>query len=162
MNFVVNGDYDRIELFLALDLGSSFVVETTGHRYLSEGDAERAVAVWRDLPDGNAFRAEHELIAVAVAAEGDQVIERAIDAAVAMGAATRDSEVLYFLGEALVFAGAAEEGYRQIRRAIDLNYCAATALEHGTIWEPHRKDEDFRELLRLARECRDRFADPSR
>ena len=83
LNLVVNGDYDRIELFLALDPGSEFVVETTGHWYLSEGDVERAVAVWRDLPDGNAFRAEHELVAAVVAAEGDQVIERAIDAAVA-------------------------------------------------------------------------------
>ncbi len=73
----------------------------------------------------------------------------------------RDAESLYVFAKTLVFAGAMEEGYELLLRAIERNYCAATGLENERIWDPRREDADFLEVLRLARECRDRFSLPT-
>jgi len=158
ISFTLNGDYDGSAVFLALDPTSLFSINSTGHLLLSAGEPERAVAAWADMPEGFAYGASLDLVAAVVAGRNDRDIERGVVDVVALSADERDAESIYVFARTLIFAGAMEEGYELVRRAIAQNYCAATGLEKERIWEPYREDPDFLEVLRLARECRDRLS----
>jgi tetratricopeptide (TPR) repeat protein len=153
-NFIFNGTYDRAWTFFSLDEASDFFADVSGHAHLSAGNVEAALESWSELPEGSAYAAEHRMAAKCVAGEA---VDDEVRELMGLMDDERDVETLYFVGTALVFCGAENEGFELVRRAIERNYCAATGLASERIWEPYREDPRFLELQRAANACRDRF-----
>lgn len=66
-----------------------------------------------------------------------------------------DPEQLYQEGSVMAFAGKKEAAVHLIRVAMELNFCAYSALENDPLLDRLRATPEFVELLKSARYCQE-------
>ncbi len=68
-----------------------------------------------------------------------------------------DVEPLYSVGALLAYCGQKDAALRSLRRAVEKNYCAYTALQTDPLLVSLRGTPEFSDLLALAKQCQDKF-----
>lgn len=69
----------------------------------------------------------------------------------------QDSELKYYQGSLLAQCGEKKIAYEFLRKAVEENYCAYQALQSDPLLAGVQGDGDFREIVKAAGECQQRF-----
>lgn len=153
--FLLDGDYAHAQTYIQLDEHSGFGALLRLMIALRSGDqgaasreldaVSKSGYVFADLLRlylGGAPQAE--LAKAANAVEGDRK-------------SSWDPEELYRNAEILSLCGQSDAALRQLRKAIDGNYCSYPAMENDPLFESIRRRPEFAELNRMATHCQQSF-----
>ena len=69
----------------------------------------------------------------------------------------RDPELKYYQGTILAYCGKREPALKFLRRAVEQNYCATTALQMDPLLSKLRGSTEYDQLLTAANECQRKF-----
>jgi hypothetical protein len=69
----------------------------------------------------------------------------------------QDSELKYYQGSLLAQCGEKKIAYEFLRKAVDENYCAYQALQSDPLLSGVQGDSDFREIVKAAGQCQQKF-----
>jgi eukaryotic-like serine/threonine-protein kinase len=153
--FTELGKNDRAIEFLKLDPGSDFARDNLPAIYLRKGDVQAANQAAQQMSDTPAFMPAFVkgCLNRAPAAELDKL---AADAETKL-LPERDSELKYIQGSMLAYCGKPVVGMKFLRRAVEQNYCAYTALQIDPLLRQIRGTPGFDQILGMAKQCQDRF-----
>jgi hypothetical protein len=84
-------------------------------------------------------------------------LDRAARKMEADASAYPDAEYRYSFGALLSYCGQKDAALRLLRSALELNYCAYTALQTDPLLVKLRGTPEFNELLSTAKQCQKRF-----
>jgi len=133
MVFVLLGQYDRAREFFRVDAGSQWSKAREAEILLREGKLDAAMALmpatgWRTTLLGKASKAERDQ----EAADEERTVS-----------ALPDSESHFMVGSYLAFAGYPEAGLRLLKKAVEGNYLAVSAMDHDPFLDSVRKTPEF-------------------
>jgi hypothetical protein len=149
------GEPDKAMQFVRLDAESEYAAMQTGTLLLGEGklaDARRAVQGASNSP-----LMGRDLIQACVDPPRSPQCDAAAQKVDATALAEVDVEPLYSVGALLAYCGQKDGAFRLLRRAIEKNYCAYTALETDPLLVSLRRTPEFSDLLSSAKQCQNRF-----
>ena len=118
---------------------------------LREGRLNEAREAAKEMP--TAARYHRDLVEAALGLRPASELDRMAQEALTMTTTADDPEPLYYIGSLFAFAGKNEAAMHTIRRAIEQNYCALSALEHDPLLSKIRPTPEFAELLKAAKFC---------
>jgi len=153
--FTELGKNDRAIEFLKLDWGSDFARDNLPAIHLRKGDLLTANQAAQQMSNTPAFMPAFvkaclnrapapELDRLAVDAEAKLLLER-------------DPELKYIQGSMLAYCGRPVVGMKFLRRAVEQNYCANTALQIDPLLRQVRGTPGFDQILALSKQCQDKF-----
>jgi eukaryotic-like serine/threonine-protein kinase len=153
--FTELGKNDRAIEFLKLDPGSDFMRDNLPAIYLRKGDVLAANQAAQQMSDTPAFMPGFVKACLnrAPSAELDKL---AADAEAKL-LPERDPELKYIQGSMLAYCGKPVIGMKFLRRAVEQNYCANTALQIDPLLRQIRGTPGFDQILALSKQCQDRF-----
>ena len=70
---------------------------------------------------------------------------------------SRDPELLYFNAGVLSYCGQTDAALRQLRKAIEGNYCSYPAMDQDPLFDSVRQDQKFSELRQAGIQCQQCF-----
>ena len=153
--FLLTGDYAHAQTFIALDehsgvgalLRMMIALRNRNHdAALAETEAASrtgfASAILARLYLNHASPAELEKAAARVEADTKS---------------SRDAEELFRNAEFLSFSGQTDAALRQLRKAIQGNYCSYPAMDHDPLFDPLRQRPEFAALHQAAIQCQQNF-----
>ena len=149
--FLYKGDTRRAREFVTLDAGSEWAHYVMPSILLREGKVNEAREAAKKMPI--AARYHRDLVEAALGLRPASELDRLAQQAVTMTTTVDDPEPLYLVGSLFAFAGKNEAAIHSLRRAIEQNYCALSALEHDPLLSKLRATAGFADLLRAARAC---------
>jgi hypothetical protein len=141
--------------FVRLDAGSEYAAMQTAAILLGQGKlAEARQAAQKASPSPlNGRDLIQSCIDPPHSPQCDQAAQK-IEAAALAGA---DIEPLYSVGALLSYCGQKDASVRLLKRAVEKNYCAYTALQTDPLLVKLRGTPEFGELLSSAKACQNRF-----
>src|SRR5215813_3020266 len=153
--FTELGKNDRAIEFLKLDWGSDVARDNLPAIHLRKGDLLTANQAAQQMSNTPAFMPAFvkaclnrapapELDRLAVDAEAKLLLER-------------DPELKYIQGSMLAYCGRPVVGMKFLRRAVEQNYCANTALQIDPLLRQVRGTPGFDQILALSKQCQDKF-----
>ncbi len=152
--FMEAGKTDRALDYLRVDAGSEWSNAVMPAALMRAGrieEARRAVQAMSDSPTW--MKAFLQACLENRAAETDK-----------LGAAAettllpeQDSELKYYHGSILAYCGQREVALKFLRRAVEENYCAYTALQTDPLLAKMRGSAEFNQMLAAASECQKKF-----
>lgn len=157
--FVQLGQPEHAMEFVRLDAGSEYAAMQTAAILLGQGKlAEARQAIQSASPSPLNGR---DLIqsclgskyAPAHSPQCDQAAQK-IEATAFAGA---DIEPLYSVGALLSYCGQKDAAVRSLKKAVEKNYCAYTALQTDPLLVKLRGTPEFSELLSSGKQCQNRF-----
>src|ERR1022692_3801166 len=153
--FVQLGQTQRAMDFVRLDAGSEYAAMQTAAILLGQGKlAEARQAAQKASPSPlNGRDLIQSCIDPPHSPQCDQAAQK-IEAAALAGA---DIEPLYSVGALLSYCGQKDASVRLLKRAVEKNYCAYTALQTDPLLVKLRGTPEFGELLSSAKACQNRF-----
>jgi hypothetical protein len=149
------GKNDRALEFLRLDSGSEFSRDNAPAIYLRQGDMERAKQAVLQMTDNPSFLPN--FLKACVNRESAGVTEKLAAEAEGKLLSERDPELKYIQGSILAYCGHPTIGMRFLRRAVEQNYCANTALQIDPLLRQIRGTPGFEQILSLSKQCQDKF-----
>jgi hypothetical protein len=141
--------------FVRLDAGSEWAARQTAFILMDQGklaEARQSIQRTSDQP-----LMGRDLVQACLDQRQTSQLDRAARKMEADALAQLDSEPRYSTGALLSYCGQKEAAVRLLRRAIEQNYCAYTALQSDPMLVKLRGTPEFSELLAAARECQNRF-----
>lgn len=153
--FTELGGNDRALEFLRLDPGSEFSRDNAPAIYLRKGDMQAAVQAALQMSDNPSFMPGFVKACLnrAPAAEMDKF---AADVEAKL-LPERDPELKYIQGSMLAYCGKPVIGMKFLRRAVEQNYCAYTALQIDPLLRQIRGTPGFEQILAQSKQCQERF-----
>ncbi len=149
------GEPDKAMEFVRLDAGSEYAAMQTGTLLLGEGKLAAArQAVQRA---SNSPLMGRDLIQACVDPPHSPQCDAAAQKVEATALAGVDIEPLYSVGALLAYCGQKDAALRSLRRAVEKNYCAYTALQTDPLLVSLRGTAEFSDLLALAKQCQNKF-----
>jgi eukaryotic-like serine/threonine-protein kinase len=153
--FAQLGQSERAMEFVRLDAGSEYAAMQTAAILLGQGKlAEARQATQRASESPLMGR---DLIQACVDPPSSPQCDKAAQKIEASAMADVDVEPRYSVGALLSYCGKKEAAVRLLRRAIEQNYCAYTALQTDPLLVKLRGSAEFSELLSSAKQCQSRF-----
>jgi len=153
--YVQLGEPDKAMEFVRLDAGSEYAAMQAGTILLGEGKlAEARQAVQKA---SNSPLMGRDLIQACVDPPHSAACDAAAQKVEATALAGVDVEPLYSVGALLAYCGQKDAALRSLRRAIERNYCAYTALQTDPLLVKLRGTPEFTNLLSDAKQCQNRF-----
>jgi len=149
--FLYSGNTERAREFVTLDAGSEWAHYVMPLILLREGRLNEAREAAKEMP--TAARYHRDLVEAALGLRPASELDRMAQEALTMTTTADDPEPLYYIGSLFAFAGKNEAAMHTIRRAIEQNYCALSALEHDPLLSKIRPTPEFAELLKAAKFC---------
>jgi hypothetical protein len=70
---------------------------------------------------------------------------------------SHDPELMYQNADALAFCGQSDAALRQLRKAINGNYCSYPAIDNEPLFDSIRQRPEFVELRQAAIQCQQNF-----
>ncbi|MBZ5500410.1 MAG: protein kinase [Acidobacteriia bacterium] len=147
--------YDRAREFARLDAGSRFSSWRIASVLLSERRIEEAVPILTELQ--NDF-AQAGLILAYLRHDGPDRIRSLSERCEGIVVNLVDPEQAYFDARIQSFCEQRPAALRQLRRAIEKNYCAYPALGTDPLLENVRNTPEFQEIHKAAASCYTKFA----
>ena len=149
------GQLQRAMEFVRLDAGSEWAARQTAFVLMDQGklaEARQSIQRTSDLP-----LMGRDLVQACLDPRQTSQLDLAARKMEADALAQLDSELRYITGALLSYCGQKEAAVRLLRRAIEQNYCAYTALQSDPMLVKLRGTPEFSELLSAAKECENRF-----
>ena len=153
--FMQLGQLQRAMEFVRLDAGSEWAARQTAFVLMDQGklaEARQSIQRTSDLP-----LMGRDLVQACLDPRQTSQLDLAARKMEADALAQLDSELRYITGALLSYCGQKEAAVRLLRRAIEQNYCAYTALQSDPMLVKLRGTPEFSELLSAAKECENRF-----
>jgi TolB-like protein/tetratricopeptide (TPR) repeat protein len=153
--FVQLGDTQRAMEFVRLDAGSEYAAMQNATMLLGQGKLAEA----RQAVQGasNSPLMGRDLIQSCVDPPHSAQCDAAAQKVEAAALAGVDVEPRYSVGALLAYCGQKAAALRLLRKAVEQNYCAYTALQTDPLLVSLRGTPEFRELLSSAKQCQNRF-----
>jgi eukaryotic-like serine/threonine-protein kinase len=149
------GKNDRALEFLRLDSGSEFSRDNAPAIYLRQGNMEGAKQAVQQMTDNPSFLPN--FLKACVNRESAGVTEKLAAEAEGKLLSERDPELKYIQGSILAYCGQPTIGMKFLRRAVEQNYCANTALQIDPLLRQIRGTPGFEQILALSKQCQDKF-----
>jgi eukaryotic-like serine/threonine-protein kinase len=153
--FTELGKNDRAIEFLKLDWGSDFARDNLPAIYLRKGDLLTANQAAQQMSNTPAFMPAF-VKACLNRAPAPELDRLAVDAEAKL-LSERDPELKYIQGSMLAYCGRPVVGMKFLRRAVEQNYCANTALQIDPLLRQVRGTPGFDQILALSKQCQDKF-----
>jgi len=153
--FVQLGDPQRAMEFVRLDAGSEYAAMQNGTILLGQGKLAEARQAVRGASSSPLMG--RDLIQACVDPQHSPQCDAAAKKVEAFALAGVDVEPRYSVGALLAYCGQKDAALRLLRKAVEQNYCAYTALQTDPLLVKLRGTSEFNELLSSAKACQDRF-----
>jgi tetratricopeptide (TPR) repeat protein len=153
--FILQGDYAHAESFIRLEEHSGFGAMLRMTIALRSGNTGAALAE-SDAASRGGFRFAG-LAHVCLNHEPEAELRRAVGELEGEPTSWHDPEMYYFNAGVLSFCGQAEAALRQLRRAIQGNYCSYPAMDKDPLLNAIRQRPEFAELRQAAIQCQQNF-----
>jgi len=153
--FVQLGQPERAMEFVRLDAGSEYAAMQTAAILLGQGrlaEARKAVQGASESPLNG-----RDLIQACIDPPHSPQCDKAAQKIEAAALAGVDVEPLYSVGALLSYCGQNAAALRLLKKAIEQNYCAYTALQTDPLLVKLRETPEFGGLLFSAKQCQDKF-----
>jgi serine/threonine protein kinase len=153
--FVQLGQPQKAMEFVRLDAGSEYAAMQTAAILLGQGkltEARQAIQRASDSP-----LMGRDLIQSCIDPPHSSQCDKAAQKIEATALAGADIEPLYSVGALLSYCGQNAAALRLLRKAVEQNYCAYTALQTDPLLVKLRGTPEFSELLSAAKQCQNRF-----
>jgi eukaryotic-like serine/threonine-protein kinase len=154
-SFMYIGNTRRALDFIRLDSGSEWAAWATPHLLLREGkivEARTAVIEMSTNP-----RYHRDLLEACLQPRLSGELEKAVENTERTSATEADPEEWYHQGSVVAYCGKEEVAFRMLKRTIDDNYCAVSALEKDPLLDKLRRTSGFSQLVTAGKECQKRF-----
>jgi eukaryotic-like serine/threonine-protein kinase len=141
--------------FIRPDAGSEWAARQTAYILLGQGklaEARQTIQRTSDMP-----LMGRDLLQTCLDPQQRSQFDRAAQKFEAAALASVDSEPRYWAGTLLSYCGQKDAALRLLKRAVEHNYCAYTALQTDPLLVKLRGTPEFGELLAEAKECQNRF-----
>ena len=153
--FVQLGQTQRAMDFVRLDAGSEYAAMQTGAILLGQGklaEARQAIQGASQSP-----LMGRDLIQACIDPPRSAQCDKAAQTIEATALAGSDIEPLYSVGALLSYCEQKDAAVRLLKKAVEQNYCAYTALQTDPLLVKLRGTPEFIELLSAAKECQSKF-----
>ena len=153
-SFLLLGRIDRARQFLQLDSGSEWTHWVTVEILLREGKMNEARDAVKKMSTAREY--SRDILEAVVGLRPRSELDRTSQEAIKLWTEQIDDpETLYQKAAVLAFADKQEAAAYVIRKAIEQNYCAYSALQHDPLLDRLRAKPQFAELLKAARQCQE-------
>ncbi len=149
--FLESGKTERAMDFVHLDAGSEWAAWVTPYVYLGEGNLASARESAKSM--GKASTYHRELMAACVAPQRPADMDKIVRETESSVMTEPDPEAWYHVGALMAFCGQKQPALRLLKRAVEQNYCAYSALLSDPLLKELRKETAFNEVLTAASEC---------
>src|SRR5713101_6695037 len=149
--FLESGKTERAMDFVHLDAGSEWAAWVTPYVYLGEGNLASARENAKSM--GKASTYHRELMAACVAPQRPADMDKIVRETESSVMTEPDPEAWYHVGALMAFCGQKQPALRLLKRAVEQNYCAYSALLSDPLLKELRKETAFNEVLTAASEC---------
>jgi DNA-binding winged helix-turn-helix (wHTH) protein/TolB-like protein len=153
--FIQAGDYAAAQKFINLDGRSGFAALLRMHIALRTHDTAAVIA-----QANTAMQLGYQNVQVKLAntylnhpSELAKVVAEVESDRISSG----DAEVLYQNADALAFCGQSDAALRQLKKAIEGNYCSYPAMDKDPLFDSIRQRPEFAQLRQAGRECQRSF-----
>jgi serine/threonine protein kinase len=153
--FILAGNYQRAQTFIRLDEHSGFAATLRMMMALRTGNTAAASRESSAASRGG-FQLG-DLIRTYLSHKPESELRRAAAELEAEPRSSRDPETLYLNAAALSFTGQGDAALRQLRKAIDRNYCSYPALDSDPLLISIRQRPEFAQLREAGARCRQSF-----
>ena len=153
--FVQLGQAKRAMDFVRLDAGSEYAAMQTGAILLGQGklaEARQAIQGASQSP-----LMGRDLIQACIDPPRSSQCDKAAQQIEAAALAGADIEPLYSVGALLAYCEQKDAALRLLKKAVDQNYCAHTALQTDQLLVKIRGAPEFTALLSSAKQCESKF-----
>jgi serine/threonine protein kinase len=149
--FFEMGKTDRAMDFVRLDAGSEWANWVTPSILLRAGKVEEARQAVKRMSDNPAYHRDllEACLQTRPGADLDKIAEHTEQAIIAVP----DPEPVYTQGAILAYCGKKESALRLLKRAVEQNYCAYSALQNDPLLTKLRGIPEFSQLLSAAKDC---------
>jgi len=153
-SFLYMGNSKRAQVYIDLDAGSEWANYVTPNLLLREGKVSEARDAVKKMPTMSRYG--RDLMEAALGLRPSAELDHMAQERTRLAADWRtDPEQLYQEGSVMAFAGKKEAAVHLIRVAMELNFCAYSALENDPLLDRLRATPEFVELLKSARYCQE-------
>jgi len=152
---ILKADYAGAQIYIRLDEHSGFGAMLRMVIALRTGNKPAALAESNAVSQGGFQFAELARIYLNHAPEAE--LRKAAAALEVEPRSARDPETLYVNAAVLSFSGQAGAALRQLRKAIQGNYCSYPAMDLDPLFDPIRQLPEFAALHQAARQCQQNF-----
>ena len=149
------GKNDRALEFLKLDSGSEFSRDNSPAVYLREGNLDAAKQAVQMMTENPAFMPT--FLKACINHESPSELGKLAADAEAKLLPERDPELKYIQGSIMAYCGQPTVGMKFLRRAVEQNYCAYTALQIDPLLRQIRGTPGFDQILAESKQCQDKF-----
>jgi serine/threonine protein kinase/predicted negative regulator of RcsB-dependent stress response len=153
--FVQLGQAQRAMDFVRLDAGSEYAAMQTGAILLGQGklaEARQAIQGASQSP-----LMGRDLIQACIDPPRSAQCDKAAQKIEATALAGADIEPLYSVGALLSYCEQKDAALRLLKKAVEQNYCAYTALQTDPLLVKLRGTSEFTALLSSAKQCQSKF-----
>lgn len=154
-SFILKADYAGAQTYVRLDEHSGFGAMLRMMVALRTGNRPAALAESNAVSQGGFQFAELAQMYLNHVPEAE--LRKAAAALEAEPRSARDPETLYVNAAVLSFSGQAEAALRQLRKAIQGNYCSYPAMDQDPLFDPIRQRPEFAALHQAAVQCQQNF-----
>ncbi len=153
--FVQLGQTQRAMDFVRLDAGSEYAAMQTGAILLGQGKLAEA----RKAIQGASLSPlmGRDLIQACIDPPRSARCDKAAQTIEATALAGADIEPLYSVGALLSYCDQKDAAPRLLRKAVEQNYCAYTALQTDPLLVKLRGTPEYTDLLSAAKQCQSKF-----
>jgi TolB-like protein len=149
--FLESGKTERAMDFVHLDAGSEWAAWVTPYVFLAEGNLAAARESAKGM--GKAPTYHRELMAACIALQRPPDMDRIVRETESSVMTEPDPEAWYHVAELMAFCGQKQPALSLLKRAVEHNYCAYSALLSDPLLKELRKETAFNEVLTAASEC---------
>src|SRR6266851_4976091 len=149
--FLESGKTERAMDFVHLDAGSEWAAWVTPYVFLAEGNVAAARESAKSM--GKASTYHRELMAACVAPQRPADMDRIVRETESSVMTEPDPEAWYHVGALMAFCRQKQPALRLLKRKVEHNYCAYSALLLDPLLKELRKETAFNEVLTAASEC---------
>lgn len=153
--FVLTGDYAHALTYVRLDENSGVAAVYRMLIALRTGNTAAALAESDAVSRTGSVFADVARLYLSHASEAD--LGKAAAQVEADPKSSRDAEELYRNAEILSLSGQTDASLRQLRKAIQGNYCSYPAMDKDPLFDPIRQRSEFAELRQAGIQCQQSF-----
>ncbi len=155
--FILSGDYTGAQKFIDLDKSSGVAALMRMEIALRTQNTSAALAEAATAAKMGYHRVNAELAQAFLGHASDGELRKIVGEMEVDPVSSQDPELLYENAATLAFCQQQDAALRQLKRAIDGNYCSYPAMDEDPLFDSIRQRPEFTALRQSAIRCQERF-----
>lgn len=155
--FILSGDYAHAQRFIDLDRASGFAALARMEIALRQGNKDAVMAEANTAIKLGYSYADAKLARVCLSHPSEPELAKAVAELESDPVSSRDPELLFQNAEASAFCGQQDAALRELRKAVQGNYCSYPAMDKDPLFDSIRQRAEFAELRQAGIECQQNF-----